>query len=563
MRVPFTQEFVLGGRGTATGADYLAALDQVVTWAEACGIYTLLDLQWIDADTPHGIGQDGSINRVPSLPDGESIELWRILASHYRDRPSVLFDLFNEPHTPMQTDDAPLVGIRPDGGLWRLPARVVGMDEWQPWALRLVAEIRDAHPTSVIFVSGVRWAYDLRGFPLRRRSGHAVEGLVYSTHVYPWTTIGLWPGRRPEQEWHRAFGHLAAAYPVFAGEWGGGPTDVDWGRRLLAYLEATTVGWTAWSWCDWPPLLADHRGGDCTPTPFGELVRAGLRKAGRRTGVQEVRGAQPPKPEVQACRGVGLGLDGVLFVGEAERGRRLAQGHSTCAERLGPDALHHPQSGGRPQDERADREIEHPHDREHDPEHRQPAEEPARQRQRDRRHQVGGRCPEAGQGFLPAAHFGGQGQPERRLGPACGDGGGACGGPIQGRRGLRPVEGSYEQRDGVVGVQPDLAGVAPDEGSPEDAIRPARDVVALEALQQGAGDLGAGRDGLEGDAGALALAAEPGAQILDDGEIFVRKAICHRAPRPGKNRWSMWLLRGRLPRAARCKYVDAGSQMQA
>jgi hypothetical protein len=59
VRVPFTQEFVLGGRGAATGADYLAALDQVVTWAEACGVYTLLDLQWIDADTPHGIGQDG------------------------------------------------------------------------------------------------------------------------------------------------------------------------------------------------------------------------------------------------------------------------------------------------------------------------------------------------------------------------------------------------------------------------------------------------------------------------------------------------------------------------
>jgi len=281
VRVPFTQDFVLRGRGGATAADYLAALDQVVAWAEACGVYTLLDLQWIDADTPRGVGQDGSINRVPALPDAESIEAWRILASRHRDRPSVLFDLFNEPHTPMQTDEAPLLGIRPDGGLWRLPARVVGMDEWQPWALRLVAEIRAAHPASVIFVSGVRWAHDLRGFPLRRRSGHPVDGLVYSTHVYPWTTIGLWPGRPPERAWHRAFGHLAAAHPVFAGEWGGGPSDVDWGRRLLAYLEATTVGWTAWSWCDWPPLVADHRAGDCTPTPFGNVVKAGLAQADR------------------------------------------------------------------------------------------------------------------------------------------------------------------------------------------------------------------------------------------------------------------------------------------
>jgi endoglucanase len=275
VRVPFTQDFVLRGRGAATGADYLAALDQVVRWAEQAGLYALLDLQWIDADTPRGIGQDGSINRVPALPDAESIDLWRLLAAHYRDRPSVLFDLFNEPHTPMQTDEAPLAGVLPDGGLWRLPARVVGMDEWQPWALRLIAEIRAIHPLAVIFVSGVRWAYDLRGFPLRRRSGAPVEGLVYSTHVYPWLALGLWPGR-PEQEWHRAFGHLAEAHPVFAGEWGGDESRVEWGRRLLAYLEATTVGWAAWSWCDWPPLLGDHRGGDYACTPFGAVVKEGL-----------------------------------------------------------------------------------------------------------------------------------------------------------------------------------------------------------------------------------------------------------------------------------------------
>ena len=166
------------------------------------------------------------------------------------------------------------------------------MDEWQPWALRLIAEIRAVHPGAVIFVSGVGWAYDLRGFPLRRRSGEPVDGLVYSTHVYPWTTIGLWPGRRPEREWHRAFGHLAAAYPVFAGEWGGGASDVEWGRRLLAYLEATTVGWAAWSWCDWPPLLGDHRGGDCRPTPFGEVVRAGLTSVASRERSRTASGAE-------------------------------------------------------------------------------------------------------------------------------------------------------------------------------------------------------------------------------------------------------------------------------
>lgn len=275
VRVPFTQAFALRGRGPATAADYLGALDRVIGWAEVAGLYTLLDLQWLDADTPHGVGTDGSVNRVPPLPDAESIDLWRLLAGRYRDRPSVLFDLFNEPHTPMASDETPLLGVRPDGGLWKLPARVVGMDEWQPWALRLLDEIRAVHPRSIVFVSGVRWAYDLRGFPLRRRSGRLVEHVVYSTHVYPWVRVGL-PGRRLEREWSRAFGHLAVAVPVFAGEWGGGDADLDWGRRLLRYLEAHTVGWTAWSWCDWPRLVNAGSGPACAPTPFGEIVRSGL-----------------------------------------------------------------------------------------------------------------------------------------------------------------------------------------------------------------------------------------------------------------------------------------------
>jgi hypothetical protein len=282
VRVPFTQAFALQGRAGAPAGDYLEALDRVIGWAESAGLYTLLDLQWIDAETARGVGQDGSVNRVPALPDAGSIEVWRRLADRYRDRPSVLYDLFNEPHTPMAGDDAPLLGVLPDGGLWRLPARVVGMDEWQPWALRLIDEIRAVHPRAIAFVSGVRWAYDLRGFPLRRRSGHQVEQVVYSTHVYPWVRVG-W-SRRLEREWHRAFGHLAGAVPVFAGEWGGGDGDLGWGRRLLAYLDRHTVGWTAWSWRDWPRLVHPESGAACSPTPFGTIVRKGL--AGGASGAE-------------------------------------------------------------------------------------------------------------------------------------------------------------------------------------------------------------------------------------------------------------------------------------
>jgi endoglucanase len=278
VRVPFNQDFALNGRGGRTSDDYLAALDQVVAWAAARGAYTLLDLQWIDADTPRGTNADGTINRVPALPDARTIDVWRRLAVHYRDEPAVLFDLFNEPHDPLFDDLTPLDGIREDGAIVRLSSRQVGMAEWQPWAHRLVEVIRCEHPDAVIFVSGVAWAFDLRGFPLRNRRGEPLPNLVYSTHVYPWSRTGLVRLGSYEAEWARAFGRLAETHAVFAAEWGGDAGSCDWGRRLEAWLRARGIGWTGWSWADWPRLVADCRACDYTPTPFGTLVRDALRR---------------------------------------------------------------------------------------------------------------------------------------------------------------------------------------------------------------------------------------------------------------------------------------------
>jgi hypothetical protein len=160
------------------------------------------------------------------------------------------------------------------------------MAEWQPWARRLIEVVREEHPASVIFVSGVAWAFDLRGFPLVDRGGAAIPNLVYSTHVYPWSRTGLVRLRAHEAEWTRAFGWLAATHPVFAAEWGGthearGRRHLAWGHRLEAYLRARQIGWAAWSWADWPPLVADCRMGDYRPTPFGAIVKDALGR-GRR-----------------------------------------------------------------------------------------------------------------------------------------------------------------------------------------------------------------------------------------------------------------------------------------
>lgn len=231
VRLPLNQDWALNGRGAFSDEDYLKAIDQVIAWAASHGAYTLLDLQWLSMEKVFGRLGDGSPNRIAPLPDFDSPRFWRKLADRYRSEPAVLFDLYNEPHDCSAAD-------------------------WVHWAKLLLHTIRDAHPSALCFVSGIDWAYDLRGVPFD------APNVVYSTHVYPGKTM----------LWSRAFGYLSGDVPLFAGEWGGTAGHLEWGRRAAAYFRELGMGWTAWSWSDHPHLVKAG-----APTEFGELVRAELR----------------------------------------------------------------------------------------------------------------------------------------------------------------------------------------------------------------------------------------------------------------------------------------------
>lgn len=245
VRLPFNQEWAL------TRPEYRDDLDQFIAWAASCGMYTLLDLQWLDASTVFGTLASGRANRIAPLPDERSAELWAMLAERYRSEPAVLFDLYNEPHDPLPGDATAA----------RWPPRVTA-SEWQPIADQLIATVRAIAPDKLLFVSGVEWGYDLRGLSFD------APGIVLSTHVYPGKSLA----------WSQAFGLLAASAPVFAGEWGGTETDLAWGSALAEYLDSFGIGWTAWSWSDWPHLVQPPPAAPWEPTPFGTLVRDRLRQ---------------------------------------------------------------------------------------------------------------------------------------------------------------------------------------------------------------------------------------------------------------------------------------------
>jgi hypothetical protein len=286
VRVPFNQDWALHGRRGHPATEYLDNLDQLIFWLSGLGAYTLLDLQWLDADTSFGTNLDGTTNRVAPLPNRDSITVWTLLATRYQSEPAVLYDIFNEPHTPLADDPNLMTTIGEDGGFVAVTDVTIAV--WQAWARQLVAAIRRVHTKSLIFVSGVDWGYNLKDMPLTIVAGgrEVFASLVYSTHVYPGkgpkvatgtppANIPTLTGSKDFPNWADAFGRLAAVVPVFAGEWGGNDADASpWGEGLAMYMSALGMGWTAWSWVDWPYLRqASLPSGPSVPTRFGHLVR--------------------------------------------------------------------------------------------------------------------------------------------------------------------------------------------------------------------------------------------------------------------------------------------------
>ena len=259
IRLPFNQEWALG-TPTYDAEPYLEALDFVIEAADARGAYTLLDLQWLNAREARGTLGNGRPNFVAPLPNEDSILVWQQLACRYRERSSVLFDLFNEPHDALSDDPVPLQAMDAGGRLVPARNRRVRAREWQPWATYLIDVIRREHPGALVFVSGIDWGYDLEGFSLP-----AANNVVYSSHVYP----------NKRKRWDRAFGDLARRVPVFVGELGGQDGDLAWGERLLEYLEERCIGWAAWSWSDHPHLI-QAASTQFEPTLFGHLIRDAL-----------------------------------------------------------------------------------------------------------------------------------------------------------------------------------------------------------------------------------------------------------------------------------------------
>jgi len=225
-------------------------LDPIVTMGSKYGVYIILgwhahgnpitgqtDLPaWKDLPPFHGNPYDPNLTLATSF--------WNSVGERYENNSVVIYSIFDEP-------------------------AYITWQAWRPVAQQLVGVIQSHNPRALVLVSGVSWAYDLRGVTL---DPVEARNVVYETHPYPGdsTVYGAWD---------TYFGYLASRYPIFAGEWGYQPGDADrnldatamsYGVPLLSYMDEHNISWTAWCWSsNWAPLMLNPNG---SPTEFGQLV---------------------------------------------------------------------------------------------------------------------------------------------------------------------------------------------------------------------------------------------------------------------------------------------------
>lgn len=259
VRVPLNEDCWLGINGfnpSYSGSAYRAAVETYVARLNAAGLYVILDIHW------NAPGGEQAYGQQDMLDASHSYTLWRSIATAFKNRRAVLFDLYNEPHD---------VGVTAE-------------EEWRCWAQgcgeyagmdRLVATVRSTGARNVILLAGLGWAADNSEW-LQHEPRDPLHQLAATFHVYRGHSLCT-----EESCWNQTLLPIAAKVPLVNDEFGemecGAPSSIAWLNKWMSYASAHGFSMLAWSWearqsgCSGGPILITNYNG--SPTPYGAAVK--------------------------------------------------------------------------------------------------------------------------------------------------------------------------------------------------------------------------------------------------------------------------------------------------
>jgi len=253
VRVPLNEQCWLGINGmsaTFSGQAYRDAVTAFVGRLNAAGVIAIVDLHWNAPGTVKATSQQDMAD-ADHAPD-----FWRSVAAHFAANPSVVFDLYNEPH------DISWQCWR-DGCTTRGGWRAAGMQS-------LVDAVRSTGARQPLILSGLNWGGDLSQW-LAYKPNDPLDQLVAGAHIYNFSQCST------AACWDQTIGATAAKVPVVTTEVGEDTCSGGFTSSYLDWADRTGVGYTAWTWNTWdcggPALITAYDG---TPTALGAVVKARL-----------------------------------------------------------------------------------------------------------------------------------------------------------------------------------------------------------------------------------------------------------------------------------------------
>ncbi|MFI6333902.1 cellulose binding domain-containing protein [Streptomyces sp. NPDC050535] len=276
VRIPLNEECWLGLSNIKPeygGANYIAAVKDLVAKVEAHGMTPMLELHWSYGQyTGNSAGcSDVHASCQKPMPNAQyTPSFWTSVASTFKDDGAVAFDLFNEPYPDRATSTTTQAWTcwRDGGNCPGISYEVAGMQD-------LVDAIRGTGAQNLILAGGLAYSNDLSQW-LTYRPSDPTGNLVAAWHVYNFNTCSS------ESCWDSTLAPVAAQVPLVAGEIGENTCAHSFIDRVMAWFDARGLSYLGWTWNTWdcssgPALISDYNG---TPTPFGIGLRDHLRALG-------------------------------------------------------------------------------------------------------------------------------------------------------------------------------------------------------------------------------------------------------------------------------------------
>jgi len=274
IRLPLSQDRWFGKvKGQKDGGDeYKNIVDKVVKLASDFGKYVELDLHWSNA------GEWGKNISQHFMPDENSLEFWLDIAKRYANHPSVIFNLYNEPHDiswEVWRDGGTITEIANKG---KANEKILTYET--PGHQKILEEIRALGAKNIITAGGLDWGYDLSGIKTKANGAtYALtdspggNGIIYETHIYPW-----------KSDMKNKVLCIVNDYPIIVGEIGinavdgtnGADKKPKWMPDMLNWMDENNLHWTGW--CLHPGATPNMiTGWDYTPTEWhGALMKERL-----------------------------------------------------------------------------------------------------------------------------------------------------------------------------------------------------------------------------------------------------------------------------------------------